>query len=265
MTRKNTIITIVLFVLALLILIVVLSSVFFTVGKISVVWHTDKVKLEDVTNEQVVSSSGLALGTHIFFVDKDDATNSIEKAYPYIKINNIETIFPNTLLIHAQERQAIFALQMETSYYLVDSEFKVLEVVSGEFVSNTTNAIKIEGDFAFDEVAGEFLTASGTLSAFKTLQQSFYENYYEDENEFYVDDMLAFFKSASYTDTKITFETFFGVKVEIYNPSYKQQQKIAMFLLQIESLTETQKTTGTIIIGDYNDKVQGSYTSHVDE
>ena len=177
-------------VLALLILIVVLSSMFFTVGKISVVWHTDKVKLEDATNEQVVS---------------------------------------------------------------------------GEFVSNTTNAIKIEGDFAFDEVAGEFLTASGTLSAFKTLQQSFYENYYEDENEFYVDDMLAFFKSASYTDTKITFETFFGVKVEIYNPGYKQQQKIAMFLLQIESLTETQKTTGTIIIGDYNDKVQGSYTSHVDE
>ena len=254
MTRKNTIITIVLSVLALLILIVVLSSVFFTVGKISVVWHTDKVKLKDVTNEQIVSSSGLALGTHIFFVDKDEATDKIEKTYPYIKINNIE-----------KERQAIFALQMETSYYLVDSEFKVLEVVSGEFVSNTTNAIKIEGDFAFDEVAGEFLTASGTLSAFKTLQQSFYENYYEDENEFYVDDMLAFFKSASYTDTKITFETFFGVKVEIYNPGYKQQQKIAMFLLQIESLTETQKTTGTIIIGDYNDKVQGSYTSHVDE
>lgn len=264
MTRKNKILTIVLSVLSVVVLIVVLSSTIFTVGKIEVRWASERDNLSSVTEQSIVTSSGLTFGTNVFFVDKDDAADRLEQTYPYMAVLNIETLFPNILIINARERDEVFALQMPTKYLLVDSDFKVLKIVGGDYTPTDTGAIKITGDFDFSNyAAGDFIEADTKLLAFTTLQQSFYENYDEANGVNALTDMLDLLKSATYTETKIVFQTFMGVQIEMYNPSYKQQQKVSMLYQVLATLDTVQKTAGTIIIGDNGDKVQGSYTANV--
>jgi len=246
------------------VLIVVLSSTLFTVGKIEVRWQSETDNLSSISEQNIVNSSGLTLGTNVFFVDKDDAVDKLEQTYPYICVTGIETLFPNILIIHARERDEVFALQMSTKYLLVDSDFKVLKIVSGDYTPSGTGAIKVTGDFDFSNYeAGDFIEVDTDLLPFTTLQQSFYENYDAENGEYALSDMLDLLRSATYTDTKITFQTFLGVQIEMYNPSYKQQAKIAMLFQVLDTLTTIQKSTGTIIIGDMEDKVQGSYTANV--
>lgn len=264
MTKKNKVLTIILSVLSVVVLIIVLSSTIFTVGKIEVRWQSETDNLSMVSEQSIVDASEITLGTNVFFVNKSEAVDKLEQAYPYIAITNIETLFPNTLIIHARERTEVFALQLSSKYLLVDSDFKVLKIMNGDFTSLDTNAIKVTGEFDLSNyIAGDFITPDIDLACFTTLQKSFYENYTADEGENALTDMLDLLKSATYTDTKIVFETFMGVKIEMYNPSYKQQEKVAMIYQVLNTLDTAQKSIGTIIIGDRDNLVQGSYTANV--
>lgn len=262
MTPKNKILTISLSVLSVIVLFVVLSSTVFTVKKIEVNWLSSKNELFEISNKTIVSESGLNYGTNVFFVGKQSSVDKLEKKYPYIKIENIETVFPNKLIIHAQERQEVFAVNLEGCHLILDSQFKVLKKVSGEFISSSTNAILIGGDFNFSQDAGEKLTITQNMVSLAYLEDGFYKNRDENETSQNLTLMKNFLKSVQCFDTKLIFQTFLGVKIEIYNPTLSLQKKVAMLNYVFSTLDENQKQTGTIIIGDRNGKVQGSYTKH---
>ncbi len=262
MTKKNRILTLVLSILSVVVLIVVLSGTIFTVGKVEVRWLSERGNLSTLSEQEIVEISELKAGSSVFFVSKDNAVDKLEKEYPYIAVSSIETLFPNTLIIHARERDEVFALQLTSKYLLVDSDFKVLKIISGDFIPTHTSAIKITSEFDFGNYeAGDFINVDASLACFKTLQQSFYQNYKQEDSENALTDMLDLLKSATYTDTKIIFKTFLGVEIEIYNPSVNQQKKVAMIYEVLAGLDAELQSKGTIIIGDNSQgKVQGSHT-----
>lgn len=259
MTKKNKILTTVLSVLSVIVLFIVLSSTIFAVGKIEVNWLTTRNNLSGVNSQTLVQDSNIKLGTNVFFVKKGQAIHNLEKKYPYIKIESIETVFPNNIIIHAREREEVFAISQAGSFLLVDSDFKVLKIVTSE----PEKAIKILGDFSFEEKEGSFLNVPANMQAFKILEKSFYQNCDEEQKEFNLQTMKNLLKSATFSDTKIVFKTSLGVKIEMFNPSHKQQKKVAMINKILGTLDDAQKQIGTIIVGDNGDKVQGSYTANV--
>lgn len=80
------------------------------------------------------------MGTPVFFQSKNKYIEKIENSNPYIKVVNIETVFPSKFVVHVAERQEIYALPFENGHYICDEEFRVLKI-STDFVSNSSNAM----------------------------------------------------------------------------------------------------------------------------
>ena len=224
MTKKSKILTISLAIFAVIVFFVVLSSTIFSVQKINVLWLTETKNLSTITSEQIIEDSGIKKGTNVFFVSKNQAMSNLEKKYPYIEVINIETIFPNTLNIHARERQEVFALKQNEKYYIVDSSFKILKIWTSFNENSKETPILINGDFQITQSEGEFADIPQSASAFKILETSFYQNCSDDETKYNLSRMKALIKSATFNESKIILQTFYGVKIEILQPSISKKK-----------------------------------------
>ena len=256
MTKKTKIITTFISLLAIIVLLVVLSSTLFAVKEVKVSVESASSALASTNENEIVEMSNIKNGANVFLLEKKKAKRSIEQNCPYIKVLNIETKFPNIVVIHVVERDEVFAFQTSDKCYITDGELKVLRIVDGEYSSKTSNAIKVlyDGDGA---AAGEFLSVSEKFLPLNTMENSNYQNYSIDENA--LQDFCARYEMISVFEDKIVLQTFLGVKVCIYDPSYKQQEKLKMATIKMDSLTYEQKQKGTIIIAQSDEKVVGSY------
>lgn len=117
--------------------------------------------------QNIINTSGIQKGKTILSVNKEQAIKNLEKENPYLKVVNIETVFPNKIVIHCAEREALFAVRSGSKYFMCDGEFKVLNVVEldvlQESYPNTQkNAIEFLGlDGNIDNLsrlnAGDFI------------------------------------------------------------------------------------------------------------
>ena len=137
---KNKKLAICLIIFACLATLVVLSSAIFALDSVSVDFLETPQQLLG-KEQQIIDSANFAYGSNVLFLGKNSYAESIEKANPYIKVVNIETVFPNKFVIHCVERQEVFAVQQKNgTYAIIDEEFKVLKV-QNEFLNATDNAI----------------------------------------------------------------------------------------------------------------------------
>lgn len=116
--------------------------------------------------QEIVQAGDFAYGTNVLFLKKNPYIAKLEKQFPYLKILNIETCFPNKLVINCEERQPTFTVQLEDkSYAIIDEDYKILEKinVTGSYVSSTTNPIFLEGvKFTGGKTEGDFLSIDKT-------------------------------------------------------------------------------------------------------
>ena len=142
MKNKKLVICLVIF--AFLVTVVVLTSTIFALGEVTInfVSTTDKL-----TNSQqtIIESGGFKYGNNILFLNKNKHISNLEKNNPYLKVVNIETVFPNKLVVNCAERAEVFAIKLEdNSYIICDEDFKVLKKVDS-FINTANNAILLEG------------------------------------------------------------------------------------------------------------------------
>lgn len=98
--------------------------------------------MQEEFEQEVVSSTSLKQNMSVFFINKKSIANEIENQFPEVKVINIETVFPNGLVIHVANREGLFALynQANNKYLILDRDFKVLDIRE-TFVSTTENEI----------------------------------------------------------------------------------------------------------------------------
>lgn len=133
---------IILSVLIFVVIFVVLSSSIFSFSEMGVDYLTTTINL-NLSQEEIFNASKLEFGKSIFFVDKSSAVKNVEKSNPYIKVVNIETVFPNKLIFHVAERQELFAVKYENKYLILDDEGKVLKI-KDNFINTAENAILLD-------------------------------------------------------------------------------------------------------------------------
>lgn len=133
---KNKRLIIVLCVLAFLTVLIVINSTLFTLQNISVNWLTSKCELTGVKDYDIVGK--VSKGGSIFLVDKEEISENLEKKYPYLRVVSIETKFPNKIVIHSAEREALYAIKLSDSEYAVlDEKGKVLSLESDKILAGT--------------------------------------------------------------------------------------------------------------------------------
>ncbi len=139
--QMKKIIIIVSSVLGVIIVLLILSFTLFAVKIENVSMHalneTTKFNNEEIKT-QIISEAELPSNSSVLFLNKSKIKNRLEKKFPYINIINIETVFPNHLILHFAEREAVFALEYGDNYIIADEDFKVLNIVE-ETIYNSTN------------------------------------------------------------------------------------------------------------------------------
>lgn len=133
-------------VLSIIGLIIVLITVLF-----SAVFRLKKQTVEasaDVTyfSEEIVKASELKRGQSIFLIDKESAINKIEAKFADLKVIQIKTTSLTEIEIKVRKRYAAYYIKNLGSYYVLDQDLKVLNIVADsetEQIANIENLVKI--------------------------------------------------------------------------------------------------------------------------
>lgn len=124
-----------------------------------------EIYLTESSKQEIINSANFVESSCVLFMDKQAHINNIEKAHPYIKVINIETVFPNNIVVHCVEREELFAVKFnDYAYYICDEDLKVLKILEleTEYVNTQLNAILINGyqNLRDDFAVGEFISAN---------------------------------------------------------------------------------------------------------
>lgn len=167
--------------------IVILSFTLFTVQNVQIDMRTSSEN--SYTADEVLSASGLNKGQNIIFLNKDEVTDKLEQAYPYIEVINVETKFPHTLVFHLAERVGFYAIKSGDNFLKLDKDLKVLEIcesadglilLDGELNLSVGEFAEIKGLKEFyDAVLSNNRTPEQALSTFKSIE------FFQSENEIY--------------------------------------------------------------------------------
>lgn len=155
---KNKKLVACLIVFACLVVLVILSSAIFALSNVSVNFVYSSPSFEG-KQQEIIDSADFAYGTNVLFLKKQPYISRLEKNFPYLKVLNIETKFPNKLVLNCEERQELFAVKLiDNTYAIIDEDYKILKK-SSSFVNTQSNAILLEGTvFSGASQEGEFLS-----------------------------------------------------------------------------------------------------------
>lgn len=244
--------------------IAVLLILFWTLFALSKVTVSFSTTLENLTvsEEEIVKAGQFRKGASVLFEGKKKSIKNIEdyvsknENFAYIKIENIETVFPNKFVIHISEREELFAILFQDKYLICDRELKVLKVLD-EFVSGKNNAILLEGlTIKNEEVKiGDFLkveeeSVTKLYAAFVRNNRNLNEQRSKFE-KIVVKNYKDSFTQKEYVALEL--HSFAGRVFEIYNIDFALSNKIRL-MFNVEASVYNQKldTDGDMLDADGN-------------
>lgn len=144
--------------------VVVLSSTVFSLATVEINFLSTTINLTD--NNAIVISGKFKYGENVFFSSKSTYKKNLEKANPYLRVLNIETVFPNKFVINAVERQETYVFKLDNNKYAkTDEHLKILEITN-VYQNNTENGIEIlnsEFTTQTNVEAGDFFVKTDTF------------------------------------------------------------------------------------------------------
>ncbi len=133
---KNKRLTLMLIVFAVFVLVISFTSALFMLSSVKVNFLSS-CPMFVAKEDMIIESANFEYGKSVFFLKKDVYKNNLEINNPYLKVINIETIFPNKLKINCVQRESLFCIKNFDYYYILDDDFKVLEKTdSSKFLTN---------------------------------------------------------------------------------------------------------------------------------
>ncbi|MBO5103028.1 MAG: hypothetical protein J6C13_02940 [Clostridia bacterium] len=238
---KNAKIAVIVSVLAVIVLLVVLSSTVFSVRKANLVWYnTPTGTLANLSNNMVLKSSKLEANS-VFLLDKNKAIENLEEKYPDMRIIDIEICWPNEVKIHAIQRQEVYAIRVANGRIaIMDEYFKVLNVVSA-FSSTKTNAILLNTN----EYENKYVSKADQVDIFGSkVYTDIYTAFMELGRN--LADMRAIIANAEITETTLTLNTHFNSKILLAQPFANTTAKMRLALKTFDMCTAEDYKNSTI-------------------
>jgi|AntRauTorcE11897_2_1112592.scaffolds.fasta_scaffold00001_333 hypothetical protein len=130
---------------AFIVFIIVLSSTVFSFNNAQINFLSTTNNLTE--NEQsIIETADFNYGESIFFMDRQEYINNLEKANPYIKVVSLEVVFPSEVIVHAVERVEFYSFKLsDNTYAITDNELKVLNIKQ-TFINTNENAILVHNN-----------------------------------------------------------------------------------------------------------------------
>jgi len=138
----------------ILIGIIIFILIFLFTSKMFKVCAIETIGNSQISQEMLLSLSGLNLEKNIFLSNTAKAENKINEN-PYVKEVNVKKILPDKIKIEIIEKQKVYMLEFEGNYAYLDSNGYILEITT----TKLENIIKLQGFFTQKEdiVVGNYL------------------------------------------------------------------------------------------------------------
>lgn len=192
----------------------------------------------ELSSSYIMELSGIQPGQHYLSIDFQKARERLESD-PYIDVNNVYFVFPDTVVIDIEERQVAAAIRQMESTVLIDSEGMVLDITAS--TSNLSGILVIKGMAITGAAVGEEIAAVDEyqVEALRILLESLlntqqYALYAEADMTYSVDIWL------------VTHE---GMQVRL-GQAYDLDNKLMAVRSVIYELNGQGITTGTLIATD---------------
>ena len=120
----------------------------FGLSSITVQYHSTKDNLT-ITDSEIIAAGQFRKHSSVLFEGKKKSIKKIEKFafenenFAYLRVLNIETVFPNKFVIHVAEREELFAVAHGEKFLICDRDLRVLRIMDG-YTSTGTNPILLE-------------------------------------------------------------------------------------------------------------------------
>ena len=221
-------------VLCLVAVVLVLFWTLFALSSVSVEFHSTKHNLT-LSDADIVEAGEFRYGASVLFEGKNKSIKRINaKAsenpnFAYLRVVNIETVFPNKFVIHVTEREELFAVEHDGQVLICDRDFRVLRI-ENEFERARSNAITLKGLSILD--------ADISVGDFLNIAQEGMKKFYSAmlENNRSLGEMIGKFKEitlSEYQDditkseyVSMNMTTFGGRKFVINNIDFALTEKI---------------------------------------
>ena len=209
-----------------------------------------------LTEDEIVEAGQFHYGSCVLFDNKKTAIEKIndkakeDERFAYIRVVNIETVFPNKYVVHVAERERLFAVRNSENVFICDRDFRVLDVKQ-DFDATSEDCVLLKGlQIENSEISvGDFLQIKQTymlkfFSAFSQNNRTLREvvgKFSEAILSTYSDD----FTGEQYHQIEINSAS--GQKFLIKNPDFAFANKVAL-LYSVESALFSQKTDNDNIL-----------------
>lgn len=250
-------------VLGFVVLCTILSFTLFRVHNISLDFqNATTIFASEQKQQEVIKSANINTRVPIFAISKKRAIANLESRNPSLKVINIETVFPNKLVVHCAERERLFYVENGGVYFVCDQDLKILAtyedisltqtkpiLLSGVVVANTgaTAGDKLMLTAGLDvitNIATAFAHSNKTASDVKAMFKSI--NFKYEQNNFYT------YK----TSPMLEFVTFDNFKIVVRNANSFLNTKINLMLNTIPQVAEYYTTHQLVIDINPNDVKQ---------
>jgi len=256
---KNKSLIVIISILAFIVLIVILSSTIFCLKSVELNFMSNTINLTN-KQEEIIESGNFKYNQSIFFINKNVYIKRLEENNPHIKIINIETIFPNKLVINCVERNELFAIksydgQNYKNYLIFDDELKILASFN-EYNNSHTNPIliTIENERVQTSLAGQTLITTNE-NIIKKLAS---ELYAYNNNPLLLKANFEEIIINDNSNNNIRIKMRSGVDIVLKEMNILLTEKFMLALSYYNNLED--KTKGTITIYENNEnKVVGYY------
>lgn len=132
-------------VLGVVLIAVILNFTLFSLRTVEIDFKNQPQIFTEESKKSIANNDTIKMGTSVFALSKKNITKQLERDNPYLKVINIETVFPNKIVIHCAEREETYAVKAsDTKYFICDAEFKVLNIQTSYF-NEQYNAILFKG------------------------------------------------------------------------------------------------------------------------
>ncbi len=155
MAKKKLIIILAIFIgLALIIL---LSSDVFKLTHVELSFTDEYRENVDPSDEEIIKDGYFDYGSSMFMLNKDLYIKNLESANPYLKVINIESKFPNKIVINCYERIEVYNVAFDGGYAITDNELFVLDKTTGINPPNDRTTIDMSSISLSKVKTGDYL------------------------------------------------------------------------------------------------------------
>lgn len=153
---KNKRLTIILIIFTVFVLVICLTSALFMLNSVSVNFLSTATIFVN-RQQDIIDSGQFDYGKNVLFLNKKKYIQNLELNNPYLKVINIETIFPNKLKINCIERAQLFYVEYGENIFALDEDFKVLDKLNYNYEDLINIDISCGNELVIGQVCYEIM------------------------------------------------------------------------------------------------------------